>query len=130
MICSTRSAKVKFRGRPAVRQENCQGLLSAAGVIRQAQVERQQPVSRSRTRRTCKGQLMAGPCHRAHHTEGRVGAALPTFMQAYPNAPDGSVPSVLDLSPTEGSRCSRASQSHGFHAVSLLLTVSKAAEAL
>jgi hypothetical protein len=40
-ISSTMSAKVKFRGRPAVRQENCQGLLSAAGVIRQARVERQ-----------------------------------------------------------------------------------------
>ena len=33
-ISSTMSAKVKFRGRAAVRREGCQGLLSAAAVIR------------------------------------------------------------------------------------------------
>jgi hypothetical protein len=43
-ISSTMSAKVKFLGRVAVRREGCQGLLSAAAVIRWAEVERRQPV--------------------------------------------------------------------------------------
>src|SRR5438477_12770802 len=60
-ISSMMSAKVKFRGRPAVRQENCQGLLSAASVIRQAQVERRQTVLSSRMRRKHGGQLVADP---------------------------------------------------------------------
>lgn len=44
MSCSTRSTNVKFRGGPVGRRENRQGHLSAAGVGRQARVERQQSV--------------------------------------------------------------------------------------
>jgi len=38
------SATVKFRGGPVVRYVNCQGLLSSAADIRQAEVKRLQPV--------------------------------------------------------------------------------------
>jgi hypothetical protein len=39
MICSTRSANVKFRGGPVGRREDRHGQLSAAAVIRQAEAE-------------------------------------------------------------------------------------------
>lgn len=74
--------------------------------------------------------VVAGPCRKAHHVEGRVSATSSTFTQAHPNAPVGLVPSVQELSPTDGSRCSRGFSCHELCAVFLRLTVSKAPEAL